>query len=106
MSIYSLDTLSKEGAVRLAVEVFLLFGIVTLSYQFVLEPVLRSIAPTVYVQPGIDYSRTDVPGTASEITHLLLLVVVGGGHLFWRLNYTELGERFRNAVEEDYGTDR
>lgn len=102
MSIYSLDTLFEEGGIRLAVEILVVFGLVTVAYTLALEPILRSIAPGVYVQPGLDYSRTDLPNTASEATHLLLVVAVGGWHLFWRLNYTELGESFKNAVMEDY----
>lgn len=102
VSIYSLDTLRKEGAIRISVEVLIVFLLVTLAYQFIFDPLLRSIAPTVYVQPGLDYSKTDLPNTASEVTHLFLTVLIGGGHLFWRLNYTELGETFRNAVIEDY----
>jgi hypothetical protein len=101
VSIYSLDTFSKEGAVRISVEVLVVFALVTAAYLLVLEPVLRSVAPTVYAQPGLDYSRTDLPSTASEVTHLLLSVVVGGIHLFWRLSYTELGEAFGDAVMED-----
>jgi len=104
MSIYSLDTLSKEGAVRLSVEVLVVFCLVTAAYLVVLEPLLRSVAPAVYAQPGLDYSRTSLPDTASEVTHLLLVVTTGGTHLFWRLNHTELGETFADAVREDYET--
>jgi hypothetical protein len=101
VSIYSLDTLSKEGALRISAEVLVVFGLVTLAHLFVVEPVLRAVAPTVYVQPGLDYGRTDLPNTASEVTHLLLTRLFGASHLFWRLNYTELGEAFSEAVKED-----
>jgi len=50
MSIYPLDTLSKEGATRLAVEVLVVFGVVALLYLFAIEPVLQSVAPAVYAQ--------------------------------------------------------
>lgn len=106
MSIYSLDTLSKPGAVRLSVELFVVFGVVTLAYVLAVEPLLRSVAPGVYVQPGLDYSRTSLPDTPSEVTHLLLVVATGGSYLFWRLNYTELGETFGDAVTDEYETDR
>jgi len=106
MSIYSLDTLSKPGALRIGVELLVVFGAVTLAYVFAVEPFLLSVAPGVYVQPGLDYSRTELPNTASEVTHLLLLVVVGGSFLFWRLNRTELGERFSDAVMEEDESDR
>jgi len=106
MSIYSLDTLSNDGALRLALEIFVVFGAVTFAYLLVVEPALRSVAPGVYAEPGLDYGPAALPETASEITHLLLAVVVGGGHLFWRLNYTELGATLREAVEEDSGPDR
>jgi len=105
MSIYSLDTLSKPGALRLAAELLVVFGVVSLAYVVAVEPLLRSVAPGVYVQPGLDYSRTDLPNTASEITHLLLIVAAGGSFLFWRLNHTELGERFSDAVMEESGTE-
>lgn len=106
MSIYSLDTLSKEGAVRLSVEVLGVFGVTTIVYLFAIEPTLQSVAPTVYTQAGLDYSRTDLPNTASEVTHLFLVAVIGATHLFWRLNFTELGATFKNAVMEDYGKNR
>ena len=106
MSIFSLDTLSKEGAVRISVEVLVVFGVVTLAYVLALEPILQSLAPNVYVQPGLDYDGREFPNTASEATHMLLAVVIVGSHLYWRLNYTELGETFRDAVEGDYETDR
>lgn len=70
------------------------------------KPLLRSLAPGVYVQPGLDYSRTDLPNTASEVTHLLLMVTIGGSFLFWRLNRTALGERFSDAVMEEYEPER
>jgi hypothetical protein len=106
MSIYSLDTLSKEGAVRLSVEVFAVFGVVTLGYLFVIEPALQSFAPRVYTEVGLDYSWRDWPDTASEATHLFLALVVGVTHLFWRLNCTELGATFKHAVMEDHGKER
>jgi len=106
MSIYSLDALSKPGAIRLSVEVLVVFALVTVAYLLVVEPILRSVAPAVYVQPGLDYGRTDLPNTASEVTHLLVTVVAGGTHLFWRLNHTELGEAFGDAVVADDETDR
>lgn len=105
VSIYSLDTLSKEGAVRLSVEVLVVFGVVTAGHVLALEPILQSIAPDVYVRTGLNYGPYEFPDTASEITHLLLSVAIGASHLFWRLNCTELGETFRNAYVEEYRTD-
>lgn len=106
MSVFSLETLSKAGAVRLSIEVLIVFGVVTVTYVLALEPILRSVAPTVYVQPGLDYDGREFPNTASEVTHMLIAVMVVGSHLFWRINYTELGETLRDAVEGDYETNR
>ena len=106
MSIYSLETLTKEGSVRIAVELLGLFFIVTVAYVVVIESVFHSVAPGVYAQTGLDYSRTNLPDTASEFTHLLLSVVIVGSFLYWRLNFTETGQAFRKAILEDYQTDR
>lgn len=106
MSIYSLKTLSEEGAIRISVELLLIFVIVTLLHILVIEPILLSTALTIYVQPGLDYTRWEMPDTASEITHLFLTVVFRGSFLFWRLNRTELGKTFKNVVMEGYKTGR
>ena len=98
MSIYSLDTLSRDGAKRFCVEVLVVFAGVTLVYFLVVEPLLQSVAPSVYVQPGLDYSRYDFPDTASEITHLFLTVGIVGSFFYWRLNFTELGTRLKEDI--------
>lgn len=102
ISICSLNTLFREGRLRLAFEVLVVFGAVTVVYTLALEPILHLVAPGMYARSGLDYSRTDLLNTASETTQLSLVVVVGASHLFWRLNYTQLGVRFRDAVMEDY----
>lgn len=96
-----MEVLSKKGGARIALEMVLGFFLITLVYMFVLEPLLLSVAPGVYVRAGLDYSRTDLPSTASEITHLLLLVASMGSYLAWRLNYTELGQTFSNAFDQE-----
>jgi hypothetical protein len=102
VSIYSLDTLKKEGAARIGAELLGLFLLVTLAYQLAVEPVLRSAAPDVYAQTGLNYSPTDLPDTTSEVTHLLLSTVVVGSFLYWRLYFTDTGRAFRDAVLEEY----
>lgn len=102
MSPYSLNVVSKEGFLRIAAEVLASFVLVTLAYVVAIEPVLQSVAPGVYTQAGLDYSRTNLPDTASEVTHLFLTVVIVGSFLYWRLYFTETGQAFRDAVMEDY----
>jgi hypothetical protein len=106
MFIYSLDTLSKEEATRIAVELLVVFVVITVVKLLAVEPILQSLAPGVYTQSGLDYSRLDLPNTASEVTHLLSTVVVVGLYLFWRLDYTELGKTLSKSVVEDYDPDR
>jgi len=101
MSIYSLDTLSRDGAKRFCVEVLVVFAGVMLVYLVVIEPLLQSVAPSVYARTGLDYSRYDFPDTASEITHSLLSLVIVGSFFYWRLNFTELGKRLKKDVIEN-----
>lgn len=106
MSIYSLDTLTKEGGGRIAAEVLGLAVVVSLGFSLAIAPALQAVAPEVFVQSGIDYSRTDRPDAAVEYVHLLGLVVVLEGFVYWRLYFTELGATFREAVVNDRPSDR
>lgn len=78
----SLETASKDGFVRITVEVLLAFALVTVTYVLVVEPLLQSVAPDVYVQAGLDYSRTNLPDTATEVTHLVLSVALVGSFFY------------------------
>ena len=106
MSIYSLDTLTNEGGGRIAAEVLGLAVVVSLGFSLGIAPALQAVAPEVFVQSGIDYSRTQLPNTAIEYVHLLGMVVVVGGFLYWRLYFTELGATFREAMVNDRPSDR
>lgn len=102
MSLYSLDTLSKDGAIRLSVEFVVVFAGFTLVYLIAVEPLLQSIAPDVYVQTGLEYrSGYDFPNTATEMTHILFSLLFVGPFLYWRVNYTELGQRLKDDIKED-----
>ena len=106
MSIYSLDTLTKEGGGRIAAEVVGLIVVVMLAFWFGVAPALQAVAPEVFVRSGINYSRTNRPDAAVEYIHLLGLVVIVGGFLYWRLYFTELGATFREAMVNDRPSDR
>ncbi|TKX87197.1 hypothetical protein EXE43_04360 [Halorubrum sp. SS5] len=101
MSIYSLDTLTKEGGGHIAAEAVGVIVGFTLVFYLAIAPALQAVAPEVFVQAGIDYSRTDLPDAAVEYVHLLGSVVVLGGFVYWRLYFTELGATFREAVVND-----
>ena len=101
MSIYSLETAKKDGFVRIAAEMLVLFVGYTVVFLVAVEPALRAAAPDVFVQAGLEYSRTDLPDTALEYVHLLGSCVIVGGFFYWRLHFTELGATFRDAVRED-----
>jgi hypothetical protein len=106
MSIYSLDTLTKEGGGRIAAEVCGLIVVVMLAFLLAIAPALQAIAPDVFISGGIDYSRTQLPNTAVEYVHLFTMVVTVGGFLYWRLYFTELGATFREAVMNDRPSDQ
>jgi hypothetical protein len=106
MSIYSLDTLTKEGGGRIAVEVFGHVEVVMLAFSLAIAPALQAITPDVFVRGGIDYSRTQLPDTAVEYVHLFTMVVTVGGLLYWRLYFTELRATFREAIVDNRPSDR
>lgn len=99
MSIYSLDTLSADGFVRIAAEILGLFFGFTLLFIWGLGPLLQSAAPELFVQGGLDYSRTSPPDTALEAAHLLLSLVVVGGFAYWRLFRTEGGRTLLDDIQ-------
>lgn len=78
------------------------FALVAVAYVVVVESLLQSVAPDVYVQSGLDYSRTNLPDTATEVTHLFLSVVLVGSFFYWRLYHTQTGRRLQDAVREEY----
>lgn len=96
-----LKILSKWGGIQITVEIMIVFCLVTVAYLSALEPVLQSIAPETFVQSGLDYTERALPTTTSTVTHLTLILLFNGGHLFWRLNHTELGKRLTDEFEED-----
>lgn len=101
MSIYSLETLSKEGFVRIAIETLGLFIGITVVFVVIIAPGLQAVAPDLFVQGGLDYSRTQLPDTALEYVHLVGSLCIVGMFFYWRLYFTELGARFREAVTND-----
>lgn len=100
MSRRTSEVLSADGFLRISAEVLLAFALVSVAYLVAVEPVLQSLAPDVYAERGLDYSRTDLPDTASEVTHLLLSLAVVGPFFYWRLYRTELGDGLRTALRE------
>lgn len=87
-------------------ELLLLWGLVTLGYLYLLEPVLQSVAPDVYVESGLEYGRYDFPDTPTELTHITVSVLTGLPYYYWRLNHTRLGARAQEAIDEFEGRDR
>lgn len=98
----SFEILTKEGGIRIGIEVLGAFVLVTVAYIFAIEPFLHSAAPGVYAETGLDYSRTNLPDTASETTHLLLTMLAMGAVLYWRIYFTDLGQQLRDEVAEEY----
>lgn len=98
--------LLDRANVQTIVEVLLLWGLVTLGYLHLLEPVLQSVAPDVYVQSGLEYGRYELPDTPTELTHSTLSVLTGLPYYYWRLNYTELGARAQESIDEFEGRGR
>jgi amino acid permease len=101
MSMVRLDILSKKGGILITIEIVLVFSLVTVGYLLALEPILQSIAPDTYAQSGLKYTERALPTTMSTVTHAVLIVLLNGGHLFWRLNRTELGNKLTDEFEED-----
>lgn len=101
MSMVRLDILSKKGGILITIEMIIVFSLVTVGYLLALEPILQSIAPDTYAQSGLKYTGRALPTTTSTVTHAILIVLLNGGHLFWRLNRTELGNRLTDEFEED-----
>ena len=95
----SLKVLSRNGVLRLAAEMSFLFISVTVLYVVVLEPSLNAFFPGTFAETGLDYSRTDPPDTASEITHLLISVMTAGSFFYWRFRHTELGKELREDLK-------
>jgi ACR3 family arsenite efflux pump ArsB len=93
-SVYSVDTLKNKNGTRIAIEFFGLFFLFTGAYLLLIEPILLSTFETIYVEPGLDYSRTNLPDTASELTHLLSVSALCGLYLYVRLYFTERGQQF------------
>lgn len=105
MSIYSLEPLTKEGGKRIVLETLAVIVGYLLTFSIAIGPGLQLVAPEVFVQAGIDYSRTDLPETAMEGVHLLSSMLVVGGFVYWRIYFTELGARFQRAMLSDYTPD-
>jgi hypothetical protein len=101
MSMVRLDILFKKGGILITMEIVVVFSLVTIGYLLALEPILQSIAPATYAQSGLKYTERALPTTTSTVTHAIIVVLLNGGHLFWRLNRTELGNRLTDEFEED-----
>ncbi|MBX0287632.1 hypothetical protein EGH22_14960 [Halomicroarcula sp. F28] len=96
-----LDALRAEGSTRVVAEL-LVVAVVSLALSFVVfVPALRAVAPELFAG-AIEYGKytSNVPDSPVELAHLGFNVVTVGGFLYWRLNHTALGQRYRESFEQ------
>jgi branched-subunit amino acid ABC-type transport system permease component len=90
--------LSEPAFYRLAVELLVLFALVTVAFDAVVAPRLHAVAPGTFA-PTVELEADGGVDSATDAVHLLVSTVVVLPALYWRLYRTDLGRVVVETVD-------